>query len=127
MSNTTLVYRVQGADGRGPWKPGLSKYWAQRRDLIGHLSETVIDLCGGLEALAALPRGWHYGCACRTKEQLASWFTEQESITLAIMGYFPTEINADKIVVQSDYQSLIACRKPFNVGCKALAWAEIMP
>lgn len=29
---STTIYRVQDAEGRGPWRPGFSKYWVCDRD-----------------------------------------------------------------------------------------------
>lgn len=92
-----IVYRVQDRDGRGPWKPGLSRYWVEDSSAVGPLQETIMDLCGGFSGMEKLERGWHYACACRSPEALAAWFTPVEAIRLAAMGYAPVRIKADRV------------------------------
>ncbi len=119
------VYRVQDGDGRGPYKPGLTKYWADCDALSDHITETIMDLAGGLDKLQALPAGWHYGCACDSPMALAKWFTPTEAHRLYEMGYTPVSLAADKILFRSDKQMLIACKKPLARIAHPIGWQAI--
>ena len=121
----TIVYRVQDSDGRGPWKPGVSKYWIDDSAHVGRLTETLMDLCGGVEAIRKLPSGWHYGCACESLEGIAAWFTPNERIILDTMGYHPVSIKADKIMFRSEWQVLIARKRPLRVGYVMVPWDKL--
>ena len=74
-----VVYRVQAADGRGPWRPGFSHTWIDGDAPAGRLDETIMDLIP-IAQLAALPRTMHYGCACRSLTALMAWFTPIECV-----------------------------------------------
>ena len=58
------VYRVQAADGRGPWRPGWSHTWIEADAPADRLTETVMDLAP-FEVLQALPVDMVWGSACR--------------------------------------------------------------
>lgn len=115
------VYRVQAADGRGPWRPGWSHIWIDGDAPEGRLSETVMDLMP-IEQIRALPDEFHYGCACRTLPALMEWFTVIERQRLQAYGFHPVQLQADIVVAESAWQLLIGRRRAFADGATRLRW-----
>ena len=105
------VYRMQDDDGRGPWRAGLSKYWRDDREGI---TETAMDLVGGINEMQSLPSGYVYGCACLSVEQLKQWFSEKERAILESIGYKIVKVKVSHIVACGKHQVLIASKKPFQ-------------
>ena len=74
------IYRIQGPDGRGPFRPGLTEKWigdprwADRPSLMEDFDMTDV---------LARVRGRNMGCGFRTPEQLTTWFDAQERAKLA--------------------------------------------
>jgi hypothetical protein len=116
-----VAYRVQAADGRGPWRPGFSLEWIDADAPADRLVETVFDLVP-LAELRRLPSTMVYGSACRSYAALMAWFTACERLRLAAHGYFPVRLLADVIVAESDWQLLIGRRRPFTDGASRLRW-----
>lgn len=116
-----IAYRVQGADGRGPWRPGFSHMWIEDDAPAGRLQETIMDLLP-IERLRSLPVGFHYGCACRTLSSLLEWFTPIEMVRLSAHGFYPVRLNVDRVVVESQFQMLIARSRAFVDGVTRLSW-----
>jgi hypothetical protein len=114
------LYRVQASDGRGPWRPGLSKYWIDN-DSDRPLQLDVLSAFG-MDWLKKIPRGWHSGCACRTLAGLMKWFTPVERNRLGALGYVPVSIYPDKIIAENGDQVVFACRAPLSVCAIALPW-----
>jgi hypothetical protein len=115
------VYRVQAADGRGPWRPGFSQTWIDADAPSGRLVETVFDLVP-YAVLRSLPSDMAWGSACRTLGDLMQWFTPRERRTLAALGYYPVRLNADLLLARSDWQLFVGRRRPFNDGATRLRW-----
>lgn len=115
------VFRVQAADGRGPWRPGWSHTWIEGDAEVGRLTETVMDLVPAA-TLRALSDEFMYGCACRSINALMEWFTPLERRTLEKYGFYPVSIKADVIVAESQLQLLIGRRKPFHLGATRRVW-----
>ena len=120
-SQTAKVYRVQAADGRGPWRPGLSKHWIDN-DSDRPLQSAVHEAFGW-DWIKKIPQGWHAGCACRTLAGLMAWFTPVERNRLAAMGYSPVTIYPDKIIEENADQVVFACKTPLAFCCIALTWS----
>jgi len=109
-----FVYRVQDAEGRGPWKPGFSQYWVEDRADLDNLPPCFIDL-GTVHEKAF---SWEsVGCGCRTLEQLRRWFTESEYRTLIRYGYAAVCIRPSRILAESSIQCV------FTVVLEPLATA----
>jgi hypothetical protein len=123
VSSTITVYRVQAADGRGPWRPGFSPLWIDDDAPVGHLSETVMDLMP-IEQIHALPDDLHYGCACRTLSGLCAWFTPIEIARLKAFGFHPVRLNVDRVLAESQWQMLVGRARPFADGATRLCWPE---
>ena len=116
-----VTYRVQSADGRGPWRPGWSHTWIDGDAPADRLVETVMDLLP-IEQLRSLPQTMAYGCGCRTLDALLRWFTPNEQARLQEHGFYPVRLNADVVVVESAWQMLVGRRRPFTEGVTRLRW-----
>ena len=104
------VYRVQDADGRGPFRPGFSHWWVENRpdhdNLVPWFEQFGVN---------ALPRtGRYYGCACRTPEQLRRWFTLSEYTTLQRFGFQAVQMDVDRVLHESDIQLLFHRARPLR-------------
>ncbi len=109
-----VVFRVQAADGRGPWRPGLSKFWADPERT--YLPADVLTAFAGTDWMARIPYGWHMGCACRSIERLLAWFTPMERGILEKVGYNPVALQVDRIIAENEDQLVFARRNPMNYG-----------
>jgi hypothetical protein len=116
-----VVFRVQAADGRGPWRPGWSQVWIDGEAPAGRLTETVMDLMP-VHELLRLPPSMMYGSACRTLPALLEWFTPRECQRLMRLGFHPVRLNADVVLAESRWQILIGRYRPFHDGATRLRW-----
>ena len=116
------VVRVQGVDGRGPWRPGFSKTWIEGDAPANRLTETIFDLVP-LDTLLHLPSDMQFGSACSTLDALMDWFTPVERVRLAGLGFYPVRLNVDVVLAKSDYQMVIGRRRPFADGATRLKWS----
>lgn len=73
------LYRIQDADGRGPFRPGFSKNWADENFGPGVESLPTIMEDFGETVLRSLNNpAEHYGTAVRKPIQLCRWFSKTE-------------------------------------------------
>lgn len=89
------VYRIQDAEGRGPWRPGFSKFWVEDRDdhdlllpwyqQFGRVDQRVLS-------------GMHMGCGCKTVEQLQRWFIPTEYRRLVAYGFHAVQMDVGRIL-----------------------------
>jgi hypothetical protein len=123
MSN--IIYRVQDVNGRGPWKPGFSHMWIERRPDHDNLMPFFQEF--GRIDLKAI-KGMHVGCGCKTKEQLKRWFTQQEYERLLMHGYSAVQMEVGRILAQSDIQCVFERAKPlYKNVTKFNLYGEVTP
>lgn len=119
------LYRVQAVDGRGPWRPGLSRHW------IDHESDKPLkpDVIAsfGFNWRRKIPNGWTAGCACRSLPALLDWFTRTEMARLQFMGYTPIAFMPDKIIAEDEHQVIFARKFPLAVQIERLCWPADLP
>jgi len=108
------VYRVQDAEGRGPFRPGFSHWWVEERPDHDNLVPWMQQF--GHDALqrAGWPFGKHFGCACRTLEQLRRWFTAGEYATLERFGFQAVRLDVARVLHESEIQLLFQRAKPLR-------------
>ena len=115
-----MVYRVQAADGRGPWRPGFSDHWF---DL--EMSRSVAELYALQSWIDEFPHvmrqrdpksRMHLGCGCLTIEQLRRWFTVHDYSRLQSWGYKAVLMDVDRILASSDLQCVFERAKPLQSG-----------
>lgn len=115
------VYRVQAKDGRGPFRPGLTKHWSECNN-----RPMAIQDAFGLDWLKECRKDWMYGCGCLSLKELAVWFSKNERMTLCLMGYQPVEIEADIIIRKRNGEQVIfGCRKSFAEIAKEFSWKSL--
>ena len=114
------VYRVQHTDGRGPYRPGFSRQWA---DDDGPILPTFMQEFGDIH-LKMDARDAN-GCAFRSIEQLLAWFTPKERKSLRLLGFSVVKMKADRIIAESDHQLVIARRLPFTIGTTIVPWSYL--
>lgn len=118
----TVVYRVQGPDGRGPFRPGFSSTWTDADFAPGMVPlPSWIDEFG-VGILEGLDAGEYIGCATRAACQLARWFSESERRRLDELGFRVVRLRAARILAESENQLVFANRIPLNCGCEEVPW-----
>jgi hypothetical protein len=117
----TLVCRIQDAEGRGPYRPGFSHRWSEREDG----PDPVFVAFPGIMAIAQQKvnkYGGAVGCAFRTLEQAANWFSPSEVLTLAKHGYSLCWMRPDEILAEDDDQMVIWTQTPFAKAVIYTGW-----
>lgn len=115
------AFRIQDVEGRGPFKPGFSRYWADE-DFAPGLAPlpAVHEEFPGFQRLIA--RDEHVGTAVRELSDLRKWFSAAEMRKLAALGYSIVSVKVDRIIAESANQMVIANRRPLNRGCIVHPW-----
>ena len=72
------VFRIQDRDGRGPFKPGFTAKWADMDFYPGMESLPTWIEEFGLEIIYQIPKGFHFGSAVRTMDEIGRWFSPTE-------------------------------------------------
>jgi hypothetical protein len=116
------VYRVQDKEGRGPWRPGLSRRWIE---VDGPPLPPALHDDFGWAIYDKMARFGHYGSAVANVEDLQNWFTASERKKLAGFGFFPVCILADEILAESPNQIVIRCDRPLHDGALSLPWSAV--
>lgn len=112
------IYRVQDAEGRGPWKPGFSQVWATDRpeSEIAKLIPIQQDF-PNLRQIIENNAGKHFGVGCTSLPQLRHWITEAEYATLLKHGYQCVSLAAE-IIAMSDIQCVFCRHRPLFKNVK---------
>ena len=105
-----IVYRIQDAEGRGPFKPGFIKKWVEYRLDHNNLQPWFIEFGRVDKQISAEETS---GCACKSLEQLRRWFTKREYTKLKKLGYKAVRIKVDHIIEESDIQCFVSRSMPF--------------
>ena len=107
------IYRIQGADGRGPFRPGITEQW------IGnprwHERPSLMEEFDMRQILARAAKR-HMGCGFRTPDQMRLWFDANERAKLARLGFYQVTMEVDEILAESPTQLVFARRTPLRVG-----------
>jgi hypothetical protein len=115
-----IVYRIQGKDGRGPWRPGFSHKWVDPRDDHKNLKSWVEEFRS--ISLPSYPEAeTHFACGCRTVEHLRRWFNTKEYRALLSHGYQAVALHAEKIIAESETQLVFMKHGPLNKGALPFA------
>lgn len=128
MHTDKTIYRIQDAEGRGPYKPGWSHVWNEYRCLIDGANKPVFtdefpDILNKIN-LRFDTVGGHFGCGFKTLEQLHNWFTPSEILKLVAYGYFIVKMDADEIMASSDNQTVFWRKTKLNKNIEQVAMLE---
>ena len=117
--SASFVYRVQDADGRGPWKPGFSQVWFEDRtdEEYAALAPWPMEV---LMEIRKAARGKSVGFACENLDQLRRWFTPSEYKTLLRYGYRAVKLEVDAVLARSETQCAFVRSKPLLIGGKKI-------
>jgi hypothetical protein len=108
---TITVYRWQDKDGRGPYRPGTTQFWA---DADNQAKNPAFYREFGMDIVWQRRPREVLGCAFRTIEQMNRWFTEDEQLRMRLLGYEFGTLEADRILAESERQLVFACRRPLT-------------
>ena len=114
---STTIYRIQDAEGRGPYRPGFAHRWTDP-DAPTSSRQPFFFEFPDLD-IARLDPG-RSGCGFRTMDQLLRWFTPFERQKLAALGYAVVSMEADEILAESEYQLVFKRRLPLSIGALAI-------
>lgn len=110
------LWRIQDGEGRGPFKPGFSRVWLDTEDRPGRADELppIYEALGVKpgELWRLIPEGMHCGCACRSAEELAEWFSRPERRRLRRYGYDVVVFEPDLILAEPPKQVVFAMHRP---------------
>ena len=112
------VFRVQDHKGRGPFKPGFTRFWLDPSKPESELLPSMFDEFPNVMGLL-LDHG-HQGCACTDLDTLKRWLNAAEMSLLKHVGYRIVSMNADKILAQSKNQVLFWRKLPFNTDIEVI-------
>ena len=109
------LYRIQDANGRGPFQPGLSRLWVEPRGNRDHFPPVYEAFPNFMEIVkSAHAKKQSIGCACQTLEKLNEWFSPVEQMRLQSAGFRVVEFTADHILSETPDQVLFASNKPLR-------------
>lgn len=106
------IFRVQDANGRGPWKPGFSHKWVRENpdyDLVAWPVQFGVDLIRH-----ASIAGMFVGYGCETVDQLRRWFDREEYAKLVALKHVAVKLEVGRILASSDIQCVFERSKPLN-------------
>jgi hypothetical protein len=105
------VYRVQDAEGRGPYRPGMSSRWVDKNDELPP-PDWITEF--GAAIMKDRRPDEFVGCGVRDLDQLSKWFSPTEMPRLRALGYRLVAMNIDRILAQSTNQIVFARTRPLN-------------
>ena len=123
VNHNLRVFRVQDANGRGPFRPGFSVKWCDddfhpsMSPLPTWMEEFGWDLIDRLD--------WpteHFGCAVRSVEQISRWFSDAEQYRLALLGFNLVSLDIARILAESPNQLVFARQKPLANDALIVPW-----
>lgn len=116
-----FVFRIQDAEGRGPYRPGTSHRWA---DVDGPVPPPPFYEEFGQAIFDHFKAGWANGCAFETMAQLTAWFSPTERARLAMLGYRIVRFRPDRILGASENQMVVSRQRPFRDNVLTIAWPD---
>lgn len=115
------IYRVQDAEGRGPYRPGTSGRWTD--DDHHRNPPFFVEFGWSPRSIAGHFRpGESGGCAFRSLGDLYRWFSPQECQKLDALGYSIVRMNVDRIIRESKNQVVFARNKPLWCDLLMVPW-----
>lgn len=124
MREHSPVYRVQDSEGRGPFRPGFSRFWCddeRHEEMPTWFDEFGADLIYRL----GKPNGEQYGTAVRTIDCLNRWFSRKEQVRLKNWGYNVVSFVPDRILAESETQLIFAKNTPLNIGVSVVPFPAL--
>ena len=118
------MYRIQDHAGRGPFKPGMSKRWADKEQAPGmQYLPTFFEEFPDI--YTKFKDGFHHGSAVRDPHDLTRWFSPSERKKLAKLRYWPVCISVDHVLAESKNQLVFARRRALWRNVLVIDWAAL--
>ncbi len=112
------VFRVQDADGRGPFRPGMTVRWIDADDKpptwMAEFGDDLIDRLGAA--------GEVFGSGVRTLASLERWFNGVERMRLADLGYRLVSVPGCRVLAESENQVVFGRVRPLSEGVQVRRW-----
>ena len=124
----TLIWRVQGRDGRGPYAPGFSRKWCDDRGPPP--PPTCFEEFPDLERTIANKRmhhGGHFGCGVLAPEDIGRWLTPTECRELLKLRFHLVRMDVDDILAQSANQVVFWRSRPLREGIQIVPFPTLAP
>jgi hypothetical protein len=118
-----LLCRIQDSEGRGPYKPGFSHKWSERDCGAEPIYIAFPDVLKECHALVAA-HGGACGCAFRNTEQASKWFSDNEVLTLATLGYALVWFEPTKILAENSDQLVFWIDMPIATAVIQKGWRD---
>lgn len=115
------IFRVQAADGRGPYRPGFSRLWADPH----RCAPPTYMREFGTAFLREAPAGWHLGCGFACLQQLCAWFGPAERARLALLGFGVVILFGCRVLRQSQHQLVFARPTPLRAPDGLMPWTSL--
>jgi hypothetical protein len=98
-----LLWRIEDADGRGPFRPGFSHRWRSPagKDFPPPWVEAGISVADFSDLFTD---GFQGGCACRSRRDLHQWFNFRERERLSKLGFRTVCFTPDRILLETPTQ-----------------------
>jgi hypothetical protein len=118
-----LVCRIQDADGRGPYRPFFSHHWSERE---GGPDPFYLAFPQVMSQMATIykERGGSFGCAFRNIKQASAWFSPNEVLKLALLGYALCWIEVDEVLAENEDQLVVWSKAPLAASVVRKGWVE---
>lgn len=110
------IYRIQDAQGRGPYKPGETELWKDEdRD---HPAAPSVNQMLAMRRRA--PKGHYMGFGFESMDQLRAWFSEGEIARLYYRGYSIVKMGVTGFLMRESTQCAFHRRYAFTQGIEVL-------
>ena len=110
----TKLYRIQDAEGRGPWRPGFSAKWIDPEKDDSLCPPMMDDFPDWQQRLhkSALKGLHNFGCCVRGVHGLHKWFAPAELDRLRGFGFHLVDASSLTVIAESKSQIIGASRWP---------------
>lgn len=95
--------------------------WVRDRDDHDNLRPWPEQFGLGIIERSKPSLGRHFGCGCRTLDQLRRWFTVDEYASLLFYGYAAVQLEVDAVLAESDIQLVFQRRQPLHIGASLVS------
>lgn len=120
------VFRVQDANGRGPFRPGFSREWCDDDFAPGMLPLPTWMEEFGRDLIDRLGRpGEHFGSAVRTIGQISRWFSATEQNRLEKHAFNVVSLHVTRVLAESANQLVFARGMPLARGALIVPWQSL--
>jgi hypothetical protein len=110
-----MLCRVQNADGRGPFQPGITSRWL-RPEPDESLPSIMAEFGDKLDQtiISAKRKGLNLGCACDA-EGLALWFNSDERRALGLLGFGVVDASRCQVLLRGRHQVVVGWLLPLSL------------